>query len=140
MTPGFIDTGMLATVPDKVLDRLRTQIPVGRLGAPEEIARVVGFLAADASAYITGQIWAVNGGLDKALAEIGEPRPEAVTVKAVHGFPAEVLINAGRDADMIVLGNRGTGGFRSLLLGSVASRVSHHAPCPVLLVPSENPH
>ena len=62
VTPGFIDTGMLATVPDKVLDRLRTQIPVGRLGAPEEIARVVCFLAADASSYITGQIWAVNGG------------------------------------------------------------------------------
>ena len=76
---------------------------------------------------------------DKALAEVGEPRPESVTVQAVHGFPAEALINAGRDADMIVLGNRGTGGFRSLLLGSVASRVSHHAPCPVLLVPSENP-
>ena len=74
---------------------------------------------------------------DKALAEIGEPRPE-VTVKAVHGFPAEELINAGRDADMIVLGHRGTGGFRSLLLGSVASKVSHHASCPVLLVPSEN--
>jgi acetoacetyl-CoA reductase/3-oxoacyl-[acyl-carrier protein] reductase len=64
VTPGFIDTGMLATVPDKVLDRLRTQIPVGRLGVPEEIARVVCFLAADASSYITGQIWAVNGGLD----------------------------------------------------------------------------
>jgi len=64
VTPGFIDTGMLATVPDKVLDRLRTQIPVGRLGSPEEIARVVCFLAADASSYITGQIWAVNGGLD----------------------------------------------------------------------------
>jgi acetoacetyl-CoA reductase/3-oxoacyl-[acyl-carrier protein] reductase len=55
---------MMATIPDKVLDRIRTQIPVGRLGAPEEIARVVAFLAADASAYITGQIWAVNGGLD----------------------------------------------------------------------------
>jgi NAD(P)-dependent dehydrogenase (short-subunit alcohol dehydrogenase family) len=64
VTPGFIDTGMLATVPDKVLNRLRAQIPVGRLGAPEEIARVVAFLAADASSYITGQIWAVNGGLD----------------------------------------------------------------------------
>jgi NAD(P)-dependent dehydrogenase (short-subunit alcohol dehydrogenase family) len=64
VTPGFIDTGMLATVPDKVLDRVRAQIPVGRLGVPEEIARVVGFLAADASSYITGQIWAVNGGLD----------------------------------------------------------------------------
>ena len=64
ITPGFIATGMLATVPDKVLDRIRGQIPVGRLGKPEEIARVVCFLAADESAYITGQIWAVNGGLD----------------------------------------------------------------------------
>ena len=64
VTPGFIDTGMLATVPQKVLDRVRSQIPVGRLGAPDEIARVVCFLAADASSYITGQIWAVNGGLD----------------------------------------------------------------------------
>jgi len=64
VTPGYIATDMMATIPDKVLDRIRTQIPVGRLGAPEEIARVVAFLAADASAYITGQIWAVNGGLD----------------------------------------------------------------------------
>jgi NAD(P)-dependent dehydrogenase (short-subunit alcohol dehydrogenase family) len=64
VTPGYVATDMMATIPDKVLDRIRTQIPVGRLGAPEEIARVVAFLAADASAYITGQIWAVNGGLD----------------------------------------------------------------------------
>jgi acetoacetyl-CoA reductase/3-oxoacyl-[acyl-carrier protein] reductase len=64
ITPGFIDTGMLATVPQKVLDRVRSQIPVGRLGTPDEIARVVCFLAADASSYITGQTWAVNGGLD----------------------------------------------------------------------------
>jgi acetoacetyl-CoA reductase/3-oxoacyl-[acyl-carrier protein] reductase len=64
VTPGYIATDMMATIPDKVLDRIRAQIPVGRLGAPEEIARVVCFLAADASAYITGQIWAVNGGLD----------------------------------------------------------------------------
>ena len=64
VTPGYIATDMLATIPDKVLERLRGQIPVGRLGTPEEIARVVCFLAADASSYITGQIWAVNGGLD----------------------------------------------------------------------------
>lgn len=64
VTPGFIATDMLATIPDKVLDKIRGQIPVGRLGTPEEIARVVAFLAADESAYITGQIWAVNGGLD----------------------------------------------------------------------------
>jgi acetoacetyl-CoA reductase/3-oxoacyl-[acyl-carrier protein] reductase len=64
VTPGFIATDMLASMPDKALDRVRAQIPLGRLGKPEEIARVVGFLAADESAYITGQVWAVNGGLD----------------------------------------------------------------------------
>jgi acetoacetyl-CoA reductase/3-oxoacyl-[acyl-carrier protein] reductase len=64
VTPGFIATDMLATIPDKLLEKIRGQIPVGRLGEPEEIARVVAFLAADDSAYITGQIWAVNGGLD----------------------------------------------------------------------------
>jgi NAD(P)-dependent dehydrogenase (short-subunit alcohol dehydrogenase family) len=40
----------------------RGQIPLGRLGRPEEVARVVHFLSADASSYITGQVWAVNGG------------------------------------------------------------------------------
>jgi acetoacetyl-CoA reductase/3-oxoacyl-[acyl-carrier protein] reductase len=55
---------MVAAMPERVLERVRTQIPAGRLGRPEEIARVVTFLAADQSAYITGQIWAVNGGMD----------------------------------------------------------------------------
>jgi NAD(P)-dependent dehydrogenase (short-subunit alcohol dehydrogenase family) len=64
VTPGYIATEMLATIPEKVLDGLRAKIPLGRLGQPEEIARVVHFLAADASSYITGQIWGVNGGLD----------------------------------------------------------------------------
>jgi 3-oxoacyl-[acyl-carrier protein] reductase len=64
VTPGFVATDMTENVPEKVLDKIRTQIPVGRLGRPEEIARVVHFLAADASAYITGQVWGVNGGLD----------------------------------------------------------------------------
>jgi NAD(P)-dependent dehydrogenase (short-subunit alcohol dehydrogenase family) len=55
---------MLGTVPEKVLDGIRAKIPLGRLGEPEEVARVVHFLAADASSYITGQVWGVNGGLD----------------------------------------------------------------------------
>jgi acetoacetyl-CoA reductase/3-oxoacyl-[acyl-carrier protein] reductase len=62
VAPGFIETEMLETIPEKVLDRIRAQIPLGRLGRPEEVARVVHFLSADASAYITGQVWAVNGG------------------------------------------------------------------------------
>jgi NAD(P)-dependent dehydrogenase (short-subunit alcohol dehydrogenase family) len=64
VTPGFVSTEMLENVPDKVLDKIKAQIPLGRLCRPEEIARVVHFLAADASAYITGQVWGVNGGLD----------------------------------------------------------------------------
>ena len=64
VTPGFIETEMLGSVPEKVLDGIRAKVPLGRLGRPEEIARVVHFLAADASSYITGQVWGVNGGLD----------------------------------------------------------------------------
>jgi NAD(P)-dependent dehydrogenase (short-subunit alcohol dehydrogenase family) len=64
VTPGYIGTEMLNAVPEKVLDGLRAKIPLGRLGQPEEVARVVHFLAADASSYITGQVWGVNGGLD----------------------------------------------------------------------------
>jgi NAD(P)-dependent dehydrogenase (short-subunit alcohol dehydrogenase family) len=64
VTPGFIATEMLDHIPEKVLDRIKGQIPVRRLGRPEEIARVVHFISADASSYITGQVWGVNGGLD----------------------------------------------------------------------------
>jgi nucleotide-binding universal stress UspA family protein len=76
---------------------------------------------------------------DQVLAELEGPRPESVTVKAVHGFPAEELISAGHDADMIVLGSRGAGGFTRLMMGSVAGQVAQHAHCPVLIVPPENP-
>ncbi len=64
ITPGFIATEMLQHIPEKVMEKLIAQIPLGRLGRPEEVARVVHFLAADASSYITGQVWAVNGGMD----------------------------------------------------------------------------
>ena len=64
VTPGFIATEMLENIPEAVMTKITAQIPVGRLGRPAEIARVVHFLAADASAYITGQVWGVNGGLD----------------------------------------------------------------------------
>jgi NAD(P)-dependent dehydrogenase (short-subunit alcohol dehydrogenase family) len=64
VTPGFVATEMVAAMPEKAIDRIKKQIPMGRLCRPEEIARVVHFLAADASAYITGQVWGVNGGMD----------------------------------------------------------------------------
>ena len=64
VAPGFIATEMLEHVPEKVLDGIKEKIPVGRLGRPDEIARVVHFLAADQSSFITGAIWGVNGGMD----------------------------------------------------------------------------
>jgi acetoacetyl-CoA reductase/3-oxoacyl-[acyl-carrier protein] reductase len=62
VAPGFIETDMLDGVPEKVLDKIRSEVPLDRLGRPDEVARVVHFLSADASSYITGQVWAVNGG------------------------------------------------------------------------------
>jgi acetoacetyl-CoA reductase/3-oxoacyl-[acyl-carrier protein] reductase len=64
VAPGFIETDMTAAVPEKALERVRSQVPLKRLGRPDEVARVVHFLASDASSYITGQVWAVNGGMD----------------------------------------------------------------------------
>ena len=64
VTPGYTLTEMVAAVPEKVLDRIKAQIPLRRFGRPEEVARIVGFLAADESSYITGQVWGVNGGMD----------------------------------------------------------------------------
>jgi NAD(P)-dependent dehydrogenase (short-subunit alcohol dehydrogenase family) len=64
VAPGFIATEMLEHIPEKVLDGIKAKIPVGRLGRPDEIARVVHFLVADQSSFITGAIWGVNGGMD----------------------------------------------------------------------------
>ncbi|HET8978674.1 MAG TPA: beta-ketoacyl-ACP reductase [Solirubrobacteraceae bacterium] len=64
VAPGFIATEMMETIPEKVMDGIKAKIPLGRLGRPDEIARVVHFLAADQSSYITGAIWGVNGGMD----------------------------------------------------------------------------
>jgi nucleotide-binding universal stress UspA family protein len=58
-----------------------------------------------------------------------------VTVEAVtiEGAPASVLAEAGRDADLLVVGSRGRGGFAALLLGSVSQKLAHHSPCPLLI-------
>jgi acetoacetyl-CoA reductase/3-oxoacyl-[acyl-carrier protein] reductase len=64
VAPGLVETEMIAHVPERVMEKLRAEIPMRRLGTPDEVARVVHFLCADASSYITGQIWSVNGGME----------------------------------------------------------------------------
>ena len=78
---------------------------------------------------------AVQEAVDKAASEIGEAPPE-VTVTVAAGDPTEELVTASRDADMLVVGSRGSGGFTRLLLGSVSSQVVHHAACPVTVIPA----
>ena len=76
---------------------------------------------------------------DSVLEKIGrESRPSSVTVRAVTGLPAEALLEAADDADMLVVGCRGAGGFKRLLMGSVSTQVTQHARCPVVVIPDEN--
>jgi 3-oxoacyl-[acyl-carrier protein] reductase len=63
VAPGFIDTDMTKVLPEEQKQQLLSRIPLGRLGAPEEIAGVVSFLASDAAAYISGETIHVNGGM-----------------------------------------------------------------------------
>jgi len=73
------------------------------------------------------------------LEKIGsESRPSSVTVRAATGLPAEALLEAAADADLLVVGSRGAGGFKSLPMGSVSTQVTHHARCPVVVIPDEN--
>jgi nucleotide-binding universal stress UspA family protein len=71
--------------------------------------------------------------VDKAVSHL-TVRPDPLTVRAVSGRPAQALIEASHDADLVVVGSRGGGGFASLLTGSVSSQVVSHAACPVVVV------
>ena len=66
----------------------------------------------------------------------GEQAPEGVRLLVRAGNPVEELIRLGRSADLLVVGARGHGGFRHLLIGSVATQLINHAPCPVVVVPA----
>jgi len=66
--------------------------------------------------------------------------PAPVSRVLVMGHPAEAILDQTKGADLLVVGSRGLGGFRGLLLGSVSQQIAHHSPCPVVIVPATTEH
>jgi nucleotide-binding universal stress UspA family protein len=77
---------------------------------------------------------AVEEKVAKIASQLGDAAPAEVSVEVVSGVASQVLIEASRNASLIVVGSRGGGGFGRLLVGSVSSQVVHHAACPVTVV------
>ena len=77
-----------------------------------------------------------NHVLDDALAEVGD-EAEGISIQrsVAVGSPASVLCQAAKEGDLLVIGARGLGGFKGLMVGSVSQQVVAHAPCPVVVVP-----
>lgn len=76
--------------------------------------------------------------VDKAVHEaFGDDVPAGLSTSVVFGHPSKVLVHESEDASMLVVGRRGHGGFRGLLLGSVSSACVSHASCPVLVIHEE---
>ncbi len=76
--------------------------------------------------------------VQKIVAEaiVGIDMTVAVATEIVAGDASQLLLESAVDADVLVVGSRGRGGFKGVLLGSVSQRVAQHAPCPLVIVPS----
>jgi nucleotide-binding universal stress UspA family protein len=99
------------------------------VGAPAERHDLAGLdetLAAAATQALEAQL----EGVDTAGVE--------VALEVFSGDPARVLLDAAQDADLLVVGSRGRGGFRGLVLGSTSQKVAHHTPCPVVIVRADD--
>ncbi|HLK01385.1 MAG TPA: universal stress protein [Streptosporangiaceae bacterium] len=81
---------------------------------------------------------AVRDQVAAAVARLHEPGPSSIEVRSLTGSPSQQILAVADDADMIVLGSRGTGGFAKLMLGSVSSQVTQHARCPVVIIPADD--
>ena len=80
---------------------------------------------------------AAEAALDATLQEVANAEGIEVERRVVQGTPAAILVEESRGADLLVVGSRGLGGFRQLLLGSVSQQCAHHAECPVVIVRSK---
>lgn len=101
-------------------------IPVPAVTAQDEAERV----RSGAEEQARG---VVGSAVERVAGETAD-RPEIESMVS-PGAAAQTLIEAGRDAELLVLGARGRGGFLGLLLGSVTQQITHHPPCPVAIVP-----
>jgi nucleotide-binding universal stress UspA family protein len=104
------------------------EIPIGALG--------YGYAFAGIPDDMLKELETTAGQILATAAEVAREEAPDVEMKtrAVQGQAADVLVGASRDADLLVVGSRGMGGFRELLLGSVSQQCAHHAICPVVIV------
>ena len=77
---------------------------------------------------------AAEDAVQKAVSQVGGPAPTSVTVRAVTGVAAHELVAASADADLVVVGSHGGGGFARMALGSVSHQVATHAQSPVVVI------
>jgi nucleotide-binding universal stress UspA family protein len=76
--------------------------------------------------------------LEKSLEDAGAANSGVIVTKLLRqGQPADILCAEAKGADLLIVGSRGLGGFRGLLLGSVSQQCANHAPCPVVIIPHE---
>ena len=73
--------------------------------------------------------------LDRQVREVFGEREARVERRVVEDLPASAVLDAAADADLVVVGSRGRGGLKGMLLGSVSQKVVHHSPCPVVVIP-----
>ena len=94
---------------------------------------------APAVADFEGYAKIATAGLEKSLEEAGAAESGVTVTTAVReGIPARVLCKEAQGADLLVVGSRGLGGFKGMLIGSVSQQCAHHAPCPVVIVPAKH--
>jgi nucleotide-binding universal stress UspA family protein len=113
----------------------RSPIADGGVGAAGFVTQPV--FAEDVDRLRSNAEEQARGVIDSTLQRVGDKAAEELEIEraALSGPATQTLIEAGQDAELLVLGSRGRGGFLGLLLGSVSQQLAHHPPCPLVLLP-----
>jgi nucleotide-binding universal stress UspA family protein len=122
---------------DASLDALRWALRQAQLTNSELAAVSSWYYPSQIAEFVADDIdWGARARslLDEALASVDAEGDVTVTRTTAQGHPAQVLCDASKDADLLVVGSRGHGGFAGMMLGSVSVHVSAHADCPVVVV------